>query len=797
MKNSVRKLYSFFAILIAAGLLSLGACSGNEEDILSSFTDDPEAGSMTASTAGKIFTLKQNAQGDVTITKFKSAAALAAYLDGSTTFIIREIAGKPVTGIASEAFDGSAPLPDDLQSIQLPDTITELAADSFVSLSIDLLIPEEVIDFLEATDPYVLYMLAQAVGSIKPSAEGEPIDPPAAYVVTISSGITHGKITAGPKSGAAGKEITLTISPDTGRRLIQDSLRVFYGEPETDVPLSPQGNTAYTFTLPAFNVTVSAAFEEIPGGGGGSTIKINSAADLQKIGETGYPLNGTYQLQSDITLTNWRPMGADPDAPFTGIFDGSGKTIVINSFYTASNPTAIGLFGYTEGALIKDIKIQLGLSTLLNLTVGPCYVGGAAGYASNTEIQNVSVKGAALSTVFNGTNAGFNSGAIAGLLSGASGLISGCSAEIDVSAESSGIHCDTSVGGIAGQNRDDAKIINSHFSGNVSATANNNDSLAAAGGIVGRSQTGPSIQNCSAAGGAIQAFSHGSGTSSEYPSSAFAGGIAGRCSGNSTIDMCYATSKVSAVSYTEDAYAGGIAGSHDQASVTQKSYASGDVDATAARNVYSGGIAGLHGHGSSELPGSANQSRIEDTYATGNVSAETSGNDSGKAWAGGVAGRIVSSASTAMIQRSYAAGSVSALSTGGTLTMAGGIAGGRYNAASIRFSAALSQTISAVSSGGTAEANRVVGSGSGDINYNIAYESMNVNGNSSVGAGDLSDLNGRAESAGNLKRPSAVYSSAAPAGLFWDFTNTWVWRQDYSYPALKWQTTAPAAPTLP
>ena len=86
------------------------------------------------------------------------------------------------------------------------------------------------------------------------------------YTVTIVEGIEYGAITADPESGYEGITITLTIQPDDGCRLKDDSLTI---TPQVElkevVPKETDNNTRiFTFTLPDANVTVTGEFEEIP-----------------------------------------------------------------------------------------------------------------------------------------------------------------------------------------------------------------------------------------------------------------------------------------------------------------------------------------------------------------------------------------------------------------------------------------------------------------------------------------------------------------------------------------------------
>lgn len=76
------------------------------------------------------------------------------------------------------------------------------------------------------------------------------------YTVSIAT-LFGGSITATPSAAEAGTFITLTITPDPGKRLEAGSLK--YNDGDRDYAISETG-----FFLPAANVTVSAEFESIP-----------------------------------------------------------------------------------------------------------------------------------------------------------------------------------------------------------------------------------------------------------------------------------------------------------------------------------------------------------------------------------------------------------------------------------------------------------------------------------------------------------------------------------------------------
>lgn len=69
---------------------------------------------------------------------------------------------------------------------------------------------------------------------------------------------TGGSVTASPTSSEPGKQITLNVSPQTGYRLKENSLKV------TDANNGNVTVTNNSFTMPASDVTISAEFEKIP-----------------------------------------------------------------------------------------------------------------------------------------------------------------------------------------------------------------------------------------------------------------------------------------------------------------------------------------------------------------------------------------------------------------------------------------------------------------------------------------------------------------------------------------------------
>jgi len=82
--------------------------------------------------------------------------------------------------------------------------------------------------------------------------------------------------------------------------------------------------------------------------------------------------------------SSWRPIGG-PGNRFAAVFEGNGYTIS-NLFIANGVSDYQGLFGYTDGAEIKN------LSVTANIT-GRNYVGILVGFAYNTIINKVNVSG--------------------------------------------------------------------------------------------------------------------------------------------------------------------------------------------------------------------------------------------------------------------------------------------------------------------------------------------------------------------------------------------------------------------
>lgn len=85
----------------------------------------------------------------------------------------------------------------------------------------------------------------------------------AAYAFGVNIGsFSGGSVSASTTTAASGATVTLTVTPDAGYTLASISVRQT-ASPNATVSLGGSGNTL-TFTMPAYAVTVTATFSELP-----------------------------------------------------------------------------------------------------------------------------------------------------------------------------------------------------------------------------------------------------------------------------------------------------------------------------------------------------------------------------------------------------------------------------------------------------------------------------------------------------------------------------------------------------
>ena len=101
--------------------------------------------------------------------------------------------------------------------------------------------------------------------------------------------------------------------------------------------------------------------------------------------------SATLVLNEDITISsNWSPIGSEENS-FSGTFDGNGHTITFEET-PQINGAYQGLFGYTDGATIKNLQISGDyLISSTDSTESEIFAGLLLGYGRNTTIENCEV----------------------------------------------------------------------------------------------------------------------------------------------------------------------------------------------------------------------------------------------------------------------------------------------------------------------------------------------------------------------------------------------------------------------
>lgn len=370
-----------------------------------------------------------------------------------------------------------------------------------------------------------------------------------------------------------------------------------------------------------------------------------------------------YKLIADISLnentenyanwattapTNaWTPMGSDTTVSFKGVFDGGNFSI--SGIYT--NARYSGLFGVVDdGAVVKNLVIK---ESFIKTTNRSGMVGSVAGYSKSATIENVSNEGNvyALYAASVGYDTLSSVGGIVGRMNG--GLLKDVSNKGSVEGRGTAIKSKVnktlsnsagiSVGGIVGVD-DYGSIENAFNYGNVNGKCVSMDTVwskVAVGGIAGglNSATMKSVENHGTLsvsgsdsskvaqswprmGGIVGAITStkkessitkclNTGNMTGTVSTGYAaggtaigiGGIAGRANGAGTdivIKLCKNEGNISSTSkYAKTAnYVGGIIGFSDNTKLTvENSYATGKITLQTtetsnpkAATVYAGGI---------------------------------------------------------------------------------------------------------------------------------------------------------------------------------------------------------------
>jgi uncharacterized repeat protein (TIGR02543 family) len=211
---------------------------------------------------------------------------------------------------------------------------------------------------------------------------------------TITTGtVTGGAIIADKTSAAAGETVTLTVTPDMGKRLITGTLSAVYndGSGERTLDLAQTGPESWTFTMPAYAVTVTAEFEatatfqvtaSVKGGHGAinaepSTVYENRSCVITFVPNTGYQVrslmdngtevvgqisNNTYTLNNVLAnhtiVVTFQAIAAPKIKSFTPTKGGSGTAIIITGT-NLNGATAVSIGGTAAASFTVDSDKQI------------------------------------------------------------------------------------------------------------------------------------------------------------------------------------------------------------------------------------------------------------------------------------------------------------------------------------------------------------------------------------------------------------------------------------------------------
>lgn len=324
---------------------------------------------------------------------------------------------------------------------------------------------------------------------------------------------------------------------------VDGSITMLYTVGNDTVYMDGLGTAAYPYQIS--NAAQLKLFHDIVNNENGQTQNTAACATLTAdivLNDGTFAEDGNYTPGPSVaaTPTEWTFIGRDFDEAYSGTFDGAGHTIQ-GIYCNDQIKGRAGLFGYVNGATIKDIKVTGYIKTY-------GLAGGIAAYirggTSITDCVNAA-------TVIAGDTSGYSPSA---------GGIVGCS-----------------------EREQQNQITDCINTGIVRAIAmNDNDSYA--GGILGESVNSTLISNCSNFGAVSGGrFENATETNS------YVGGIAGRIV-FTTVSDCYNVGVVTDTANPEPTL-GGIVGILDGTTSLVNSYNVGSVTATSTTATL-GGVAG-------------------------------------------------------------------------------------------------------------------------------------------------------------------------------------------------------------
>ena len=312
-------------------------------------------------------------------------------------------------------------------------------------------------------------------------------------------------------------------------------------------------NTGSTVTGNTYeNVTVMQSIEAEGVGIKDGNYVVTSAEGFEWIAEAvenGTLDDETIVLNNDIDLaamsraavSNWTPIGT-AENPFTGTFDGNGKTIknlIIVEPTAKEGKAYIGFFGYAKNATIKNVNFEN-----VNINI-PCldidhsqgHIGAVAGsLEGKSTIENVTVKGDIKVYATQDANGASRVAVVAGGNSYGNVTIKNVHV---IANEGSSLIANNNTGAIAGQLQ--GKTVYENCSSNINVTVNK----FFAGGIVGLAGTNDEFINCHTTGDIAVVAGREGRANDHYRVGGIAGGWSDGAKNVCTLVNCSYTGKVS------------------------------------------------------------------------------------------------------------------------------------------------------------------------------------------------------------------------------------------------------------
>ena len=264
---------------------------------------------------------------------------------------------------------------------------------------------------------------------------------------------------------------------------------------------------------------------------------------MRKLSDTRSPKY--FKIVNDIDVSDyadtWTPIG-NSSQEFGGIVDGNGKTIR-GLRIDEADEMYVGLFAYLRNSVIKNLTVEV------EQVNGRVDVGGLAGYANDTVIDNCGVRAASSESSIMGTSR------VGGLVGTASETtITNSYAEVAVQGS-------TLVAGLVGSYSGSTStyVENCYATGDVTSTNTEQKTHVEVGGLIGNAQKAD-IRNCFATGD-IQA------------TGIRIGGLAGTFAGADTdsgIKNSYAAGTITAGEGST--WVGGLVGSFQSKGTLQNAY---------------------------------------------------------------------------------------------------------------------------------------------------------------------------------------------------------------------------------